>query len=236
MKCTLALSALIFHSVCFISLSSFFGCGDNEDPGLEVPIVLNYELDTEIYDLDVDKLLALDIPPNWHLTEDAELHSKYFAAQILKQHGNTPPAQIIAARERKRALGIPLTYDEAFAFAKALYLLWPNKHNREYLEGFIKEKLMRETDDPELFARLYRERLIKQHGDIPEVHMVVAGEKKRMFEGFRFPGDEDEYLAFYEARYVLWPNVTVLRQLEKVREAKAEGLPFHLIDWDDDGE
>ncbi len=234
MKCTLALSVLIFHSVCFISLSSFLGCGDNEDPGLEDPIVLNYELDTEIYDLDVDELLALDIPSNWHLTENAELHSKYFAAQILKQHGNTPPAQIVAARERKRALGIPLTYDEAFAFAKALYLLWPNKHNREYLEGFIKEKLMRETDDPELFARLYREMLIKQHGDIPEVHIVVAYELK-----LRTPNTiatEEEIIDAYEAKYVLWPNDTVLSKLQKYRKAKAEGTPFHLIDWDDDGE
>ena len=236
MKCTLALSALIFHSVCFISLLSFVGCGDNEDPGLEDPIVLNYELDTEIYDLDVDELLALDIPPNWHLTEDAELHSKYFAAQILRQHGNTPPAQIIAARERKRALGIPISFDEAIAFAKALYLLWPNESNRHYLETLLKIRLRNETDDPELFAKLYKEELMKQHGDIPEVHIVVAGEKKWKFGGFRFPGDEDEVIAFYEAKYVLRPNKTVLHKLQKYRKAKAEGIPFHLIDWDDDGE
>ena len=95
---------------------------------------------------------------------------------------------------------------------------------------------MQETDDPKLFAKLYRERLIKQHGNIPEVDIVVKGEIKSQFGGFRFPGDEDEYLAFHEAKYVLWPNETVLHTLEKIREAKAEGTPFHLIDWDDDDE
>ena len=224
-----------FYLVGLTSLCFFAGCGDTEDTEPMDPIRLNYDLETEVYDLNVDELLALEIPPNWlTLVEDAELRSKYFAAQILKQYGNTPPAQIIAARERKRALGIPITFDEALAFAKAQYLLWPNKHNREYLEGFLKHKLMGETDDPELFARLYREMLIKQHGDIPEVHIVVAYELK-----LRTPNTiatEEEIIAAYEAKYVLWPNETVLSKLQKYRKAKAEGTPFYLIDWDEDDE
>ena len=236
MKHGKTLSAFVYLAW-FVGLSFCVSCGDNEDTEPTDPILLNYDLETEIYDLNVDELLALEIPPNWWtIEEDAELRSKYFAAQILKQYGNTPPAQIIAERERKRALGIPITWDEAIAFAKAQYLLWPNKHNREYFEGFLKHELMRETDDPELFAKLYREMLIKQHGNIPEVDVVVKGETKSQFGGFRFPGDEDEYLAFHEAQYVLWPNETVLHTLEKIREAKAEGMPFHLIDWDDDEE
>ena len=43
----------------------------------------------------------------------------------------------------------------------------------------------------------------------------------------------DEMIDFEKAQYVLWPNKTVLHQLEKVRKAKTEGTPFHLIDWDD---
>ena len=153
------LSAFVYLAW-FVGLSFCVSCGDNEDTEPTDPILLNYDLETEIYDLNVDELLALEIPPNWWtIEEDAELRSKYFAAQILKQYGNTPPAQIIAERERKRALGIPITWDEAIAFAKAQYLLWPNKHNREYFEGFLKHELMRETDDPELFAKLYREML-----------------------------------------------------------------------------
>ena len=227
--------AIFFYLVCLTSLCFFAGCGDTEDTEPTDPILLNYDLETEIYDLNVDELLALEIPPNWWTIEEAaDLRSKYFAAQILKQYGNTPPAQIIAERERKRALGIPITWDEAIAFAKAQYLLWPNKHNREYLEGFLKRKLMEETDDPELFAKLYREILIKQHGDIPEVHIVVAYELT--LRTLNTIATEDEVIAAYEAKYVLWPNETVLRQLQKYRKAKAEGTPFHLIDWDEDDE
>ncbi|MCE2415684.1 hypothetical protein J4G07_16995 [Candidatus Poribacteria bacterium] len=93
--------------------------------------------------------------------------------------------------------------------------------------------LRRETDDPELFAKLYREELIEQHGDIPEVDTVVKGETKLWFGGFRFPGDEDEYIAFLEAKYVLWPEALKLQRIEKYRKAKAEGTPFHLINWND---
>lgn len=221
-----------FYLVCLTSLCFFAGCGDTEDTEPMDPIRLNYDLETEVYDLNVDELLALEIPSNWWTLEDAELRSKYFAAQIIKQHGNTLPAQIIAARERKRALGIPITFDEALAFAKAQYILYPNKHNRRYFESLLKIKLREETDDPKLFAQLYREQLIKQHGDIPEVHIVVAYEVK-----LRTPNTittEDETIAAYEAKYVLWPNKTVLRKLQKYRKAKAEGMPFHLIDWDED--
>ena len=86
---------------------------------------------------------------------------------------------------------------------------------------------MQETDDPELFANIFREQLIKQFGDIPEVDIVVEGEKKLMFGGFRLPDDADEYVAYHEALYVLFPNASVLQNLEsareEVRKAKAEG-------------
>ena len=93
---------------------------------------------------------------------------------------------------------------------------------------------MQETDDPELFVKLYREQLIKRHGDIPEVHIVVAYELT--LRTLNTIATEDEVIAAYEAQYVLWPNETVLRRLQKYRKAKVEGTPFHLIDWDDDEE
>lgn len=221
------------YLIFFTILSLFIGCGESEDIEPSNPIAHSYDLnETDIYDLNVDELLALDVPADWHKTEDPELRSKYFAAQMLQQFGDTPAAQIVAAYERKKALGISVTFDEAIAHAKARYQLWPNASNRQYLEKLLKIKLREETDDPDLFAKIYREQLIEQHGDIPEVHIVVAYEKKLRQENVYFT--EDEILAAYEAKYVLWPNKTVLRQLEKYRKAKAEGTRFDLIDWDDD--
>lgn len=221
------------YLVFFTILSLFIGCGASEDIEPSNPIAHSYYLnETDIYDLNVDELLALDVPADWHKTEDPEMRSKYFAAQMLQQFGDTPAAQIVAEYERKRSLGISVTFDETIAVAQARYQLWPNASNRQYLDKLLKIKLREETDDPDLFAKIYREQLIEQHGDIPEVHIVVAYEKKLRQENVHFT--EDEIIAAYEAKYVLWPNKTVLRQLEKYRKAKAEGTLFHLIDWDDD--
>ncbi len=233
--------------VCLLSLSFFVGCGDPEGRKSSVlvdpestepsePIVLSSDLyDTsnltyDISDEEVQELMQLELPNNWFKTKDPERHAKYFHAQLVQQFGNIPAVHIVAEHRRKQLLtpgGFITTLDELINYAKARYVLWPNESNREYLEGFLKDKLMQETDDPELFAKIYREKLVHQFGDIPEVDIVVAGETKMMFGGFRLPDDADEYLAYYEALTVLFPNGSVLNDLERAREevrkAKAKG-------------
>jgi hypothetical protein len=220
----------------FVGLSIFIGCGDPEDTESADSIVIPSELyDTsqltyDISDAEVQELMALDVPTNWSQTEDPELRARYYHAQLLQQFGNIPAVHIVAERKRKQlvASGVySATLDEQIEFAKAQYVLWPNESNRKYLERFLKDKLMQETDDPKLFAKIFREQLIKQFGDIPEVDIVVEGEKKFKFGGFRLPDDADEYLAYHEALHVLFPNESVLHQLERAREEvqklKAEG-------------
>ena len=106
---------------------------------------------------------------------------------------------------------------------------------RKAADAMLKQ-MWNETDDKAQFVRTYRRYLTRQHGDIPEVDIFLAGKKKMLSGGFTFPGDEDEIRIFYEAKYALWPDETVLRELEKVRKAKADGTPFDLIDWDNDDE
>ncbi len=231
------LRAFVFFAWC-IELSIFIGCGDTEDTDSVVIPSEFYdtsELTYDISDAEIQELMALDVPTNWDQTKDPELRAKYYHAHLLKQFGNIPAVHIVAAREREKILTSVMVFtttDEMVDFAKAKYVLWPEKHNRDNLERTLKIKLRRETDDPELFAKIYREELIEQHGDIPEVEVVVEGETKLWFGGFRFPGDEDEYIAFLEAKYVLWPEELKLRRIEKYRKARAEGTPFHLVDLD----
>ena len=226
--------------VYFLSLFFFLSCGDTEDTdSIVIPDELydTSELTYDISDAEIQELMALDVPANWKETEDRELRAKYYHAHLLKQFGNIPAVHIVAAREREKTLtGVIVftTVDEMVDFEKAQYVLWPTKHNRDKLEWSLKRKMMQDTDDPELFAKIYREQLVEQHGDIPEVDTVVKGETKLWFGGFRFPGDEDEYIAFLEAKYVLWPEALKLRRIEKYRKARAEGKPFHLIDWGND--
>ena len=230
--------------VCLLSLSFFLGCGDPE--GTESPTIVDTEptepleplepivIPEELYDTsdltydisdeEVQELMALELPDHW-------IHDpKYFHAQLVQQFGNIPAVHIVAERHRKRLLapgGFITTLDESINYAKARYVLWPNESTLKSLEGYLKEKLMQETDDPELFAKIFREKLVHQFGYRPEVDIVVKGETKGMFGGFKLPDDADEYLAYYEALAVLFPNASVLNDLERakeeVRKAKAKG-------------
>jgi len=242
MKLVKTLSAF-FYLAWGMGLSIFIGCGDTEDTdSVVIPDELydTSDLTYEISDAEVQELMALDVPINWHQTKDRELRAKYYHAYLLQQFGNIPAVHIVAEHGRRMAKAsagyVSYTLDEMINFDKARYVLWPNKMNRDKLEKSLKRKMRRETDDPELFAKIYREELIEQHGDIPEVDTVVEGETKLWFGGFRFPGDQDEYIAFLEAEYVLWPGDVKLKTLEKYRKARAEGTPFHLVDEDSDDE
>ena len=229
--------------VCLLSLPFFVGCGDPE--GTESPTIVDTEptkpeplepivIPEELYDTsdltydisdeEVQELMALELPDHW-------IHDpKYFHAQLVQQFGNIPAVHIVAERHRKRLLspgGFITTLDESINYAKARYVLWPNESTLKSLEGYLKDKLMQETDDPELFAKIFREKLVHQFGYRPEVDIVVKGETKGMFGGFKLPDDADEYLAYYEALAVLFPNASVLNDLERakeeVRKAKAKG-------------
>ena len=234
--------------LCLLSLTFFVGCGDpegreradlvvNDDNDAAEPlepIVLPDELyDTsdltyDISDEEVQELMALELPDNWFQEKNPKRHAKYFHAQLVQQFGNIPAVHIVAERKRKRLLapeGFITNIDELINYAKAQYVLWPTESNKKYLEGYLKDKLMQETDDPELFARIFREKLVHQFGYIPEVDIVVEGETKLMFGGFRLPDDADEYLAYHEALYALFPSALHLLESarEDVRKAKAEG-------------
>ncbi|RKU21928.1 hypothetical protein C6499_20560 [Candidatus Poribacteria bacterium] len=223
--------------LCLLSLTFFVGCGDPEgteradlvvnddnddnDPEPFEPLVLPDEfydtsdLTYDISDEEVQELMALEVPD--HFFHDP----KYFHAQLLQQFGNIPAVHIVAERHRKRLLnpgGFIATLDEAVNYAKARYVLWPNESTKKSLEGYLKDKLMHETEDPELYGKIYKEQLIEQFGNIPEVDILVEGEKKYMFGGFKLPDDADIYLAYFETLYVLFPNASTLRDRDRARE------------------
>ena len=229
-------------TVCLLSLSFFVGCGDPE--GTESPTIVDTEptepleplepivipeelydtsdLTYDISDAEVQELMALELPDHW--IHDA----KYFHAQLVQQFGNIPAVHIVAERHRKRLLapgGFITTLDESINYAKARYVLWPNESTLKSLEGYLKDKLMQETDDPELYAKIFREKLVHQFGYRPEVDIVVEGETKLMFGGFKLPDDADEYLAYHEALHALFPSTLHLLESarEDVRKAKAKG-------------
>lgn len=72
------------------------------------------------------------------------------------------------------------------------------------------------TEDPALYIEYLQAQLIKQFGDIPEVHTFVAFREKMQF---RLPiKDADEYLRFLEAQYALWPMEETRETLETLEK------------------
>ena len=231
--------------VCLLSLSFIVSCGDPE--GTESPTIVDTEstessepivlpddlydtsdLTYDISDKEVQELMELELPNNWMQEKNPKRHAKYFHAQLVQQFGNIPAVHIVAEHKRKQLLapgGFIANLDELINYAKARYVLWPNESTLKSLDGYLKDKLMQETDDPELFAKIFREKLVHQFGDIPEVDIVVEGETKGMFGGFKLPDDADEYLAYHEALHALFPETLHLLESarEDVRKAKAEG-------------
>lgn len=73
------------------------------------------------------------------------------------------------------------------------------------------------TDDPELYAQYFYAQLLKQFGDIPEVHIIgeyrinkVKGE----------PTTLRKYEIYLEAMNSLFPNETNKKSLERIQELK----------------
>ena len=118
----------ILYFACFLSLFLSFGCGDTED------------LEERVEPLDpiIEDTNGIDIPQDWHLTEDPELFVKYYRAVLLERFGDIPQVHIVVEDERKQRLGLSQTHDELIAYLEALYYLFPReetlrslKHARE---------------------------------------------------------------------------------------------------------
>ena len=78
------------------------------------------------------------------------------------------------------------------------------------------------TEDPMLYAQYLQTQLIKQFGDIPQIHIFVEWQKKRR-QGLPIR-NAAEYITFLEAQYYLWPSEVTLRTLKTLQEEKASGV------------
>ena len=73
-----------------------------------------------------------------------------------------------------------------------------------------------------LYIEYLQAQLIKQFGDIPEVHTFVAFREKMQF---RLPiKDADEYRSFLKAQYTLWPMEETRETLETLGKRIEAGV------------
>ena len=204
--------------------------------------------------------IAVSLDLNHIYTDEAVIQAEYFRAQLVRRFGDIPQVHLLADNELKNALGIIQTDAEKNAVIKAHTFLFPDAAilpidaeqfpllpRITYQEELAKIR----KEDPEAWAEHNRARLIKLHGDIPDVHTVADFMRKVELGLPRTDADcrtyltkiseltpegvtSDEYYVTLEAEFQLGMNQTGLPRcrLEVFRKAKADGIPFDQIDWE----
>lgn len=80
--------------------------------------------------------------------------------------------------------------------------------------------------DPVLYTKYFRAQLLRQFGNIPEIHIVADMTLKE--RQWIYP-TRDEYIMYLRALYRLWRDPGTLKSLQDELRRKAEGKPFALI-------
>ncbi len=190
----------------------------------------------------------ITIPTDWYKTEDPVLNAEYKRAQFIKQFGDIPAVRIISDFTLKQALGLPrwTSLDEYIIELEANYSLFPNETNLRQLEKHRKMKKEGTNvifvSNAELQLRTTVADFMQKLADQQPITDAECNEFLKAHAELRqLSGDQplplrEEY-ATLEAQDQLQLKMDKLaqRRLETFRKAKAEGIPFQDIDWDNDG-
>ena len=158
---------------------------------------------------------------------------------------------------------LSIDYARHIAYFEANYFLFPTAVNRRSLEDIRKpvdeeeERLFLDRlrrKNPEAWIEHKHAALLRRHGDIPEVDTLADFLRKLELQ---LPRTDKECRAYLKAYQALYDHTTIasryeyyawleaanrtgrlsedaLHRLEKYRKARAEGISFYDIDWDDD--
>ncbi len=235
-----------------ITTITITSCGDTEQPLKPAAPITDITISNRYFENSdllyeptreqVEELLNLKYPADWYNEENLELQAKYYYAMLLQRHGDIPAVHVEAQFYRFELLSmgkpVEMSSEDLLLSFTAKYILWPTAPNLSVLKRIqtsLEERIiLQTTDDPDLYVKIATKRYIKQHGDIPEVHTVVEGDKKLKFGGFRVvtEAEKDDYINYKRALYVLQPTEHHLCILNAYIEAKENGTPFHLVELD----
>ena len=174
----------------------------------------------KLSDAYIAELLKLDIPSNWVLIDiDKETYYKYYHAQLFEQFGDIIEVRYLIAYHLHPGDKTP---EQIIARSEANYRLFPNEENLKALQQIytlLETETETEdewkTEDPEGYMAYIEVGLLRQYGDISEVHTYVRLELKRLL-------GEKLTEAEYEARN---GAALHLMNLDKQREAEQDQGP-----------
>ena len=209
------------------------------------------------YMLSIGKI-PISLELNDFYTEDFVVQAEYYRAQLIRRFGDVPQVHTVADFDLRNALGIISTEAEVNAFEKAQAFLFPNQplngkipthHHRVSKE---QEELARiRKEDPEAWIDHNLARLIKEHGDTPDVRTVADFMEKIELEN---PINKTEYETYIEIMEKISPKRMTIDEyyvkleaksqlgiwlqdieqcrLDAYRWARAEGISFIRIAWE----
>ena len=131
------------------------------------------------------------------------------------------------------------------------------QEERRLLEEELRALEQLRIEDPQAWVKSMRAFFIEKHGDIPEANTIIEFLRKLELDLPRADEECRSYLTAYNALYTALNALSTyeyeyyamfeavdqvspivqdepLRILEKFREARAEGISFYDIDWNDD--
>ena len=186
------LGTLSLFLICL--LSGFWGCGDTEE-AMETGVVEPFNTE-EAMETGVVEPFNTEEAMETEAVAPFNLLSPLIEQDEIASDGrelSMPPEEEIAAAELRA------------------------KHFREELSTGKRQIPLEwwTTEDLVLRVEYYRAQLIKQFGDIPQVH-TVADHELKVAMGIPWVPRE-VFIAFLEAQYHLWPHPTTLQALENAR-------------------
>lgn len=206
--------------------------------------------------------ISLDLNDINTPTGDIIIHSEHYRASLIKRFGDIPQVHTLADYPLKRALGFLSTDTELNAVVKAHEFLFPDRPKLKVDDGkiglFEQITLTDELhavakirkEDPKAWVDHNRAQLIKEHGDIPDAHIIADFMEKIELELPITKAEYETYLAKIEElqsgqftrdqSYVkleaksqlgIWLQDIERCELALYRSAKTEGIPFDMIYW-----
>ena len=206
--------------------------------------------------------ISLDLSDFNTPPSDFIVHSEHYRAALIKRFGDIPQVHTLADYPLKNALGILSTDTELNAVVKAHAFLFPDSPKLVVVDGEIHDLQQRtrteellavakiRKEDPQKWVEHNRAQLIKEHGDIPDAH-IIADFMEKIELGLPITKAEYEtYLAKIEElqsgvftkdqSYVeleaksqlgIWLRDLERCKLKVFHWAKAEAIPFDKVYW-----
>ncbi len=108
-------------------------------------------------------------------------------------------------------------FDDTFVKKDPWKQTYPQQTSTDDTDDTYPPRDWYKTEDPELHAEYFYAQLLKQFGDIPEVHII--GEHKLQIAR-KVPITDDQWIKYLEASQVVWPNEKNAELLEALQKDK----------------